>query len=1187
MVDRRIGKCLYTCFVLCLLLLAAEVTAGAQVQVTTGGLSGVVADSSGAVVPNVVIVVKSQEKGVRRSVTSDNSGRYNVGLLPPSQYSLTATAKGFREYIQNGLTVAPGETANLDITLTVGSQDEQVVVTADAELLNTSNANISENIGAKQLVDLPLNLRNVFGLATLNSSVSNTTNQQGLLGGGASSTDNADQDVSFFAFAGGFMGTSGFLLDGVWDTDPNWGATVYVPSVDAVQEFKVQNNSFTAQYGWSSGNVINVVTKSGTNAFHGSAYEFYRNSVMDANLYFNNYNHLPRKDYNRNQYGFSAGGPLYIPKLYAQRNKTFLFGLYERLSLQTPLTVTQTVPTANFRTGNFQALLGNSVGTDALGRTINSGQIYNPFSVRAITSGAVDPSTGLVATKTGYIRDPIQGNNLTNVASGISSIASKIISYYPSPTTSALTNNFSTTANGPANSSEYLIRTDHNFSDASRGYARYSYKKEEKTGSPAYWGSSDPAGAGNIRPNNRYNITLGESYILSQKMTVNFALGASHWAEVSTNQSKGFLPSTLGLPALLDVNAPLFPIVSLGGQTSMGPTVGNETRSVRNVGSVSSDFIDVIGKHTVSFGFMGVLDQYNKPGYSASSIGSAGTFTQGPDPDSPTANTGNGVAQFLLGVVDGGSVSTQFSPATSKDYYGWYVEDDWTPVHALSINLGFRYEIQTPPTYRHDTTSYFDPSIPNPIGVNTKGALVFSNSGHRGVYDTNFKNFAPRLGFAYQAAQHTTIRGGYGIFYPSSLPLLGGTTDGFSSSTGITTTLDTRTPNPSVSLSNLWPTGLQSVVGNKLGGLEDVGYSATVTFKQRASSYVQQYAVGAEFSPTPSNLISVMYIGNHGTHMLSSGINRDQLDPSNLGLGLTALNALVANPFFGSIQSSSCGLNSATVPRYRLLVPYPQYCGLTQQSAPIGASLYNSMQAQFKHRFGDGMNVQVSYTYSKFMSNVEGTFTTGYSHYAGIANAYNLHNEWSIDGGDIPQALVVNAAYVLPFGNGKKFLSSISRPADFVVGGWQLSSIINLHQGIPTNITGNNVTSFGGTARPVATGEIHAPKPNIHEWFNTAAFSFAPYGNFGTVPRYYSSLRGPGYQDFDFALIKNFMFHKELRGQFRAEAYNALNRANFYTPNMTYAGCDPNASTSCSSNFGTITSAFEPREIQVGGKFYW
>src|SRR5207247_2832022 len=285
---------------------------------------------------------------------------------------------GFRPYVQSGVVLAVGQAASQDVTLEPGAVTQQLTVTAAAPMLNTTNANVASDVTQRQTVELPLNLRNVFGLVTLNSSVNNSQQKQALNPQGTLS-DFDDQDIAFFNFGGGRFGTTAFLLDGHWNGAGDWDGTIYVPGVDEIQEFKVQTNAFTAQYGWSMGNVVNAITKSGTNSFHGNAFEFLRNNNLDANYFFNNRAGIPNPQFKRNQFGFTAGGPLSIPKLYRQRDKTFIFGAYEGLRQQTPLTLVTTVPTSDFRSGNFSALLGRPTGTDALGRPILAGQIYNPF----------------------------------------------------------------------------------------------------------------------------------------------------------------------------------------------------------------------------------------------------------------------------------------------------------------------------------------------------------------------------------------------------------------------------------------------------------------------------------------------------------------------------------------------------------------------------------------------------------------------------------------------------------------------------------------------------------------------------------------------------------------------------------------------------------------------------------------
>jgi Carboxypeptidase regulatory-like domain/TonB dependent receptor len=1164
--------------------------AHAQLAVTTATLSGTVMDPSGSIVPQANVTLTSRERGITRTFTTDERGYYSFSQLPPGGYSLTIQAAGFEGYEQNGIVLDAGQSSGQDVKLTLGAVAEKVVVTSQAPLLNTGNANISAEVDSKQIVELPLNMRNIINLTTLNSSVNNNAEYQSLLGGGGNTTDDADQDVSFLNFSGGFFGTTAYMLDGAWDTDPEWGAVMYVPDVDEVQEFKVQNNSFTAQYGWSTGNVVNVVTKSGSSAFHGDIYEFYRNAALDANLWFSNHNGLPKEPVTRNQTGASAGGPLYIPHLYKQRDKTFIYGVYEHFSVGSPSVGVFTVPNANFRAGNFGQLLGSQVGTDALGRPIYSGQIYNPFSARPIIAGQVDPTTGLMATSTGEIRDPIPNNNVAALGP-LNPVATKLLSYYPAPTNSAFANNLTVSGNAPSASNEYSIRLDQNVSASSRFYFRYSYKQEYKTGEPSYYGATNPASPGNQTQDNRYNLAAGYSKVFGQKFTMNVSAGTQLWHEHSVPNLEGFLPSSLGLPTYLDTS-PQFPSIVIGGQSNLG-TGEDSLFNHGPVGSVTVDFTKVGGQHTLSFGFMGVeLEDDEHVSYSTT-INSAGSFTNGPNPTEPTTNTGNGVAQLLMGVADGGSAGLPTTPATSAHYFGGYLQDDWRALPGLTLNLGIRYEIQTAPTYRHNAAASFDPKALNPIGTaigqTLPGALIFATSGDRAEYSTNYGNVAPRVGFSYQALPKLVVRGGYGIFYPPSITTMTANFSGFFPSTAITTSLNGGlNPTPGTTLSNLWPDGFIQPTGNSLGGLQQVGNGVTSNFRGRASSYVQQYMFGLQYALASNDSLEVDYYGNHGTHMVAASLNPGQLNPAYLPLGTTALNTLVTNPFYGHITgTSSCALNQPTVVQSQLLGPYPQFCNVTETNPPAGFSIYNALEATYNHRFNNGLSVLVSYTYSKFLDNVEGNQTWAYTGNSGPANNYNLAAEKSVDAGDTPHSLVASYIYDLPIGRGKKIGSGFNRKTDAVLGGWEVSGIVTSKAGIPLAVSGNNINSYGGNPRPDVIGDTHAPHQSVKEWFNTGAFAYAPYGTFGTAPRYFSTMRAPDYNNFDTGLMKNWQLREEMRIQFRAELFNTFNHPQFYSPNGSYGGCDPNSNTACVSGLGAITSAFTGREIQFGGKFYW
>ena len=535
-------KCRRFSFLLFLAVASLSITVAlpdvhGQTLASTASFSGSVSDSTGARVPNAKVTLNNPEKGITRAFTTDPEGNFSFALLPAGTYTLMVEAAGFKTSKQTGITLEVGQSANQSITLTIGSV-EQIEVVSTAPLLQVDNANIGAEISQKQVTELPLNLRNVFNFVELNSSVNNLSQRQTISSGGQQGS--ADQDVSFFNFGGGYFGTTAFLLDGAWDASEGWGGVIYVPSPDNVQEFKVQQNTFSAQYGWSTGNVINVVTKSGGSQLHGDAYDYLRNAALDANNYFNNLNGLSKPVSHRNQFGVALGGPVYIPGIYKQRDKTFFFFNYEGHRDHNAGNYAGTVPTPAFRTGDFSALLGPQIGTDALGRPILSGQIYDPFSTRPFGGG--------------FIRDPVPGNNLATYispftgASLINSIGQKLINFYPTPLNSSLTNNWSAIGLLADYSDEFSGRIDHNFSDKTRLYGRFSHKKEYKDEEAAFFGANNPAGPGQRNPNNRWNVAVGVSQVFTPTFTMSVNLGGMKWVEGNDVQSNGFKASSLGLP---------------------------------------------------------------------------------------------------------------------------------------------------------------------------------------------------------------------------------------------------------------------------------------------------------------------------------------------------------------------------------------------------------------------------------------------------------------------------------------------------------------------------------------------------------------------------------------------------------------------------------------------------------------
>ena len=1189
--DRRGDRPYFFLSILAVFLFTVGLSA--QDLTTSAYLTGTVTDTTGAVIPHAAVTISGTDNGVVRTVTTDSNGSYTVPLLPPATYSLTVDMKGFNTYKQVGITLAPDRTVKQDVHLAVGSESQQVVVSAQAPLLNTGDANLSAEITSKQVEDLPLNLRNVISLATLNSSVTNSSESEALNEGGTSGK--ADQDVSFLNFGGGFFGTSAYLLDGIWDTDSTWGAVIYVPSVEAVSSFKIQTNSFTAQTGFSTGNVINIETKSGTSKFHGDIFEFLRNSKLDANEFFNDYNNSPKLHFTRNQFGGSAGGPVYIPKLYEQRDKTFIFGVYEGLRQSSPVNNTFTVPTAQMKTGDFSQLLTGALVTnngalvlDPFGNTIQVNQLFNPYTGRVLTNGTLDPTVGKVVscpggTPTCYYRSPFPNNN---IASAINPVGAKLISYYPTPNIGGTSNNLFASASAPDTSDEYLIRVDHNLSAATRIYFRFASKHEQKTNSPTYYGADDPGGPGNIRPNNRYSIVTGFSHVFNATTAMSANAGFHRWNQGGLYQGYPFDQTTLGLPASLNASSNEFPIINVGnGGSSLGPVQGGYSAGIANVGSVNADATKTLPKHDLSFGFMDAILQNNGTGPANTTFSFQPDYTSQFQGTNLISGPGYGFASLMLGTPDSGSTANAFHTAPEDHYVGFYIQDNYKPTKNVTLNLGLRWEFQAPFTERHNRQAYFDYTginpISNTVGLSLPGQEVYSTSNHRGLYDTNYSNIAPRIGFTDQIMSKVVVRGGYGIFFPPQEFV------GIQASPGYSQTTNFNPSNNggltlNTTLSNPFPGGLLLPTGDSLGGLTDVGNTASTGIPvRRHSPMVQQYSLGFQYGFTTNDVITATYVGNRGQHMLTDSVNRSQVNPALVTpANGPNLASMVPNPFYGSITSSSCGLNAPTIELGHLEQPYPQYCGVSEAEAPEGDSFYNALLVDYNHRFHGGLNLLVSYTFSKFIDDTGGTADWAYrgDSSSGYRDNYDLKLDKSVDGTNQPNSLVVNYIYALPIGRQGKYLSHINRVTDAVIGGWQVSGITTIKSGLPLSVSGGgNTNEWGGAQRPDQISDPVLAHKTIQKWFNTSAFvAPAPY-SLGNTARYLSYLHAPAYDNWDMSLQKVWALPEKMNLMGRAEFYNLANHPNFFTPDTGITD----------GGYGQITQAFDSREVQLALKVIW
>ena len=976
-----------------------------------------------------------------------------------------------------------------------------------------------------------------------------------------------------------------------------WGGVVFLPPVADTPEFKVTTNSFSAEYGWSTGNVVNMITKSGSSDFHFTLSEYLRNQKLDANTYFRNLSKLPVTPDHRNQFAVAGGGPLFIPGIYRQRDKTFFFANYEGLRLNNAGTFSDNVPTTAQLAGNFSAqLTSTSLGTDCLGRTIFAGAIYNPYTTRTITGGPCGPGSH-------SIRDPYPGNVIPSSGPGaIDALAAKFVAgnYWPGPKNATGQYNFNVSGSQATSSNEYGVRIDHHFSPNTSMFGRYSRKLETKAGAPAYYGASDVGGPEVFNPDNRYSIAAGASHIFSPTFVMNGTVEYNRWTEGNDTQSFGFKSSTLGLPGIIDSYSPQFPQIGFPqpGYAPLGATTGfGQASFANNVGNASIDFNNTRKGHSISFGYMGAVVDIYGGRIAPTQFNFSLAMTSGPDPNN-ASTAGDAFASFMAGAGTGGSTGFNAFPASSYYLHGAYLEDDWKLNRKFTLNLGFRYEVQTPITARRNDQAYFDFHALNPIssasGVPAYGEIVYASPGQRNLYSFNWDDVAPRIGFAYNVIPKLVFRGGWGLYYSRNF-YGNGPNPGYSQGTNWTPSVDGITiVQP---LAKAFSTGVLPVTGNALHGLTNVGQGGGGVDPYHPDPRIKQFMVGFQYSLTPNDLLDVNYVGNRGTRIILGGMNYGQLDPKYLSMG-SALNNNVANPFATALNSlnlptSSCGLSSSTVSQAQLLLPYPEFCGSTSASQePVGFDNYNSLQATFTHRVSLGLIFMASYTYSKFLDDAGGPeeWANISSGGASIRNYFNLKAEKSVDGTDVPQSLALNYVYELPVGRGKTFGGSMNSVADQIVGGWQVSGITHVQAGFPLSINANNNSAslWGGnqhanlTGAAFKTGTCGASTSNAipvgqkYCFFNPAAFSQAPAYTFGSAPRYFSNLRAPGYVDEDLGIQKWFTITEKFRMQFTAQMFNAFNHTNFDVPDINLGDAG--------TTMGEASNTQGPRQVQLSLK---
>ena len=1103
-------------FALVVAILILGVVSFAQ---TTANLAGTITDSSGGAVPGVKVTLTNTETGVERQVLSNDAGLYEFTALQPGEYKIAAAKEGFAQETRSGIRLEVNQTARVDFSLRVGAVSENVQVTAAAPMLESSTSQVGQVIETKSVSDLPLNGRNFAQLAILGTGVVGVGfGPTGTIGSGTRPDD--PRPGAELMSNGNREMSNNYMLDGVDDNFRRNALITLRPLVEDILEFKIQTNLFGAEQGRNSGATVDVITKSGTNEFHGSLFELLRNNDLDARNFFNKVG-TPQPEYRQNQFGGSVGGPII-------RNKLFFFGDYEGFrKLQGTATSVNTVPTAIERGGNFSD----------------------------IPQAIYDPATLLSApgTPSGFTRQPFPGNIIP--ASLFDPVTSRLIQAYPLPSSPLLANNQATNPVLGQNYNSGDIRGDWSLNANNSIFARFS-KQDTLTNTPSTFGFrsvpglSIPVSLGNSStyagraPMHNYNNVLAWTHLFSPTFLVDMRMGYSRFAmrnvDATAPSTAPGLGQLLGVPNSNQEPQSLgFPIFAISGYTGIGGPAAIPTIRYENTFNPVVNFTKMMGRHSLKWGVnlvrRQITDFQDNSGNGQYTFDS--TFTDDPN---AAGSTGNAMASFLLGVP--GSITQAFQLAWTGIRVmeiGTYVADDWKVNDRLTLNLGLRWEYLPPPVEAHNRFSNFNTAT---------GKVLISgyNSDPSVGIRTQYKLFAPRFGFAYQLDNKTVLRGGAGLFYNASgnggalyrlhrqLPFGATTTPVINElSATFVTVAQGLPPNPALNVAN--------IVNNPTG----TWYSIPGNYR---NAYAEQFNLGIE-RQLPANIVAkAAYVGNLGRDLdVTYNINQPIPGPGPVG------------------------------PREMLYTIAPGVSGDNYASTD-GLSSYHSLQASLEKRYSSGLSLLSAYTYSHSIDDVPLQQGGGADGPIPQDPRYRFV-DFASSSFDIRHRFTQTVSYFLPFGTGKRFSSSKGW-VNKAFGDWQVNMILSAQTGLPfTPVLANSVTNTGTSSRPNYIGGQSATvaNPTINHWFNTA---FNTAGAVWATPAQYTYgnagrniLRGPSRVNVDFSLFKDIAVTERIRLQFRGELFNILNHPQFDLPNSTIG--QPAA--------GTITNTVgTPRDIQIG-----
>ena len=1146
-----------------LVIIAALAASAAFAQTATGTLDGRVTDASGAIIADAKVAIVSAQTGLKQEVRTNSTGFFVRPFLAPGLYQVTVEKEGFRRYSESNVRINVQQTVSLEILLPVGDTTSTIEVSASSAQLATSSSTVSTVIGNKAIMDLPLNGRNPFALASLVPGVVPGPGSTPWISGGR----NASSEITI-------DGTSIILPE----NNVGINTIAYTPPVDSVQEFSIVTNALAAEYGRTGGGTINVSTRSGGNEFHGSAFEFLRNSKLDANNFFSNRNRIPLSAFQRNQFGGTVGGPVLIPKLYNGKNKTFFFLSEQSTITRNASVFTTTVPTSQWLNGDFSTLK-NAAGADI--------SIFDPLT-------AANDGTG------NFIRQPFPGNTVPQ--NRMDPVALKARTYYVAPNSAPTNqftnaNNFNAASKAQSSQHQFDARLDHNFNSKFNIFGRLSHNISKSQPVNFFGNPGTPSGDGPSQTPN-YNATMNANYTWNPTTIINFNYGFGRFNNQRFPFSTGFDTTLLGFsPAVRDQAATQnleFPRFDIAGVSSLGQNTFTTLRFIPYSHVFASSATKILTKHSIKAGaeYRQLFLNFMQLGQPSGQYSFNQGFTQR-NPVQAVGTQGFGMASFLLGTAAGGNISHDPIPASSSVYWGAYIQDDYRFNSRLTFNLGLRYDVDLPRTERYNRYSYFDLDAPSPIAgkvpayPNLRGAMRFVNSGNRYQVPVDRNNVSPRFGFALKLSDKTVMRAGYALMYAGSMMQAAGSSgsagmEGYRGNTGMLSTLDGgRTVN--AYLSNPFPffnLPLGSPDGQDSGASTNIGLGVGESFfNDSRNPVIQQWNFNLQRELPGNVIIEGGYLASKGNHLIDGegSMTYNQLPASFGDLG-NALNDQVANPFLGIITNPTSALSRPQVSRSQLLRLYPQYTGVNAFRKPQANSIYHAFTLSVEKRFSQGFGFLMAFTAGKLIDDASQTVT-----FLGQAgnkqDFFNRRAERSVSTQDISRRLVYSSNYDLPFGKGRRMLTGMNPVGEALLGGWQINGILTLSTGTPVLVTQNvNNTGLGSSGQRPNNNGTSAERTGLTRdqqiagWFDTSVFSFAQAFRFGNVARTLPDVRNPGLKTIDFSLFKNLRVKENVTLQIRAEAFNMTNTLQLGAPNAQLG----------SGQTGVIGgTAVGPRQVQL------